>query len=74
MSENDLPRILFIFLSLITGALSGALASAFVLCHRQDLRPNLAPVKSRVFKRSSKWDNIFAEDLFWESGKERLAG
>ena len=29
-------EILFIFLSLITGALSGALASAFVLCHRRD--------------------------------------
>jgi len=28
-------EILFIFLSLITGALSGALASAFVLCHRR---------------------------------------
>lgn len=28
-------EILFIFLSLITGALSGALASTFVLCHRR---------------------------------------
>eukprot|EP00435_Cladocopium_sp_Y103_P024385 s64_g6.t1 len=33
--RNRSDRILFIFLSLITGALSGALASAFVLCHRR---------------------------------------
>ena len=28
------PRIVFIILCLFTGALSGALASSFVLCHR----------------------------------------